>query len=235
MIILYENALNDSVMSASASSVNYPIESVIHRYKKKRWQCLSSNSVITCIFNSVKTLNCIFYSYHTLNTFSFQLFDSTNTLIYSGSDTNIKDIGISYFDKIDNVKKIVFTVSAIDTLRIGTLWTGEYVKYNNFLSTYDISYDDNTVEKESGDFQISGLYTEPAMKFDFTIPELNESQKQLIVNEYIKRSKIMPFFVDIFELNRSKQEPKYMRFDGTPDIKKNGRMFNVSLKFKEAR
>jgi hypothetical protein len=234
MRILFENALNDSTMSATASSINYPVESMIHRYKKKRWQCLISSSVITCIFNNTKSLNCIFYSYHTLNSISFKLLDSLDNVLYSGLDSDIKDIGIIYFNKIDNVKKLVITVSSLDVLRIGTLWTGVYKQVDLFTNNYKPSLIDNSVISGSTDFQYSGLYTMPVSALEFNIDNVDDFEKDYFVNQYIIKSRFMPFFIDIYETNREKMKPMYVVFDDQPQVSLRGIMFNLLIKIKEA-
>lgn len=235
MRALFTNAMNDAVLSATASSINYPIESVIHRYKRKRWQCLISNSVITCIFNDVKSINCIFYAYHTLATFEFELFDSLDNSLYSGSDTDIKDIGMSYFPKVDNVKKIVFTVTATDVLRIGTLWCGEYVTIQYFNKAYKPSYEDNSTVTRSSDFQYSQLYIEPAFNFEFTIPDQDDIETEFYMQTYNEKSGALPFFIDISPNDRLILKPRYAVFNGPPDVTPNGIRYNVLMKIREAR
>lgn len=235
MRILFDNSLLDSVMSATASSINYPIENVTHRFMKKRFQSLLSNSTITCIFNSVKEINCIFYGYHTLNSFNFTLYDSLNNVLYSGSDAQLLDIGIIYFNKITGVKKIVITCAAPDNLFIGVLWAGLYYQMALPLNNIDINIDDTTIVKNSPDFQFSQLYNESGLEYTINIPALTNEQKNYLNSVYIRKGKGSPLFIDFFEDARELQEPKYAVFSDTISIQRNGIEYEAKIKLKEAR
>lgn len=235
MRALFQNALNDSVITATGSSINYPIESIIHRFMKKRWQSSAQSSVISIVFNSVKTINCIFYAYHTFDTFSFQLFNSAGSVIYSGSDSNIMEYGCIYFSSVTGVKRMDITVHSSVVLRAGLIWSGEYYQMPNFISGYEKKYIDASSVDYSDDFQSSQLYTAPARVYGFILPETNDVVKDRIMAEYFAKGIGNPFFIDPTESNRLKLKPDYVVFSKPPDSSKNGRMFNISCEFKESR
>lgn len=235
MRILFDNCLLDSVMTATASSINYPIENVTHRFMKKRFQSLLSNSTITCIFNSIKEINCIFYGYHTLNSFNFTLYDSSNNVLYSGSDSKLLDIGIIYFNKISGVKKIVITCTAPANLFIGVLWAGVYDQMSLPLNNIETNIDDNTVIKSSPDFQFSQLYNESGIEYIVTIPALTNDQKNYLNSVYIKKGRGAPLFIDFFEDARELQEPKYVVFSDKINMVRKGVEYEATFKLKEAR
>jgi hypothetical protein len=222
-------------MSATASSINYPIENVTHRFMKKRFQSLLSNSTITCIFNTVKEINCIFYGYHTLNSFNYTLYDSSNNVLLTGSDTQLLDIGVIYFNKVVNVKKIIISCTAIDNLFIGVLWAGVYDQMNLPMNNLEVNIDDQTVVKSSPDFQFSQLYNESGLEFLITIPTLDNDQKNYLNNTYIQKGKGSPLFIDFYEDNRPYQEPKYVVFSDKINLVRKGIEFEATIKLKEAR
>jgi hypothetical protein len=202
---------------------------------KKRWQALVPSSIITIIFNTVKDINCIFYADHTLSSFAFELFDAGNASLYSGVDSQLMDIGISYFPTVAGVKKIVLTVASASVLRIGEIWSGSYHEVKYIKNDMKVSFDDTSTVRASPDFQYSQLYSKPGEDFELNFPNIDNTERAYINSLYLAKGSGNPFMIDFFEDGRQWQDPRYAIFNVAPSLSRSGENFNMTLKFKEAR
>jgi hypothetical protein len=235
MKILFDNILTDSIITSNSGSLNYPESNLYHRFLKKRWQSLIKSSIITIVFNSPKTINSIVFDYYNLSLLNYSILDTNDNILYSNNENNFNQTIMHYFNTINNAKKIIVECESNDILMIGNIFAGESIKFRNFSSDYIFGYDEKSNVVSSIDSQYSVQRIDPVKTFEITIPQCTELEKSFIMNLYYNKGIGSPFYIDFFEMNRTIQSPIYAVFSNIPTIQKNGRMFDISMKFKEAK
>ena len=61
MKILFDNILEDSTLSATNESLNYPVANLGHPFLEKRFQSTTTTSTITADWTTDQCISCFFY------------------------------------------------------------------------------------------------------------------------------------------------------------------------------
>lgn len=233
MRALFDNLLNDAVLTASGDSQNYPVTNIIHRFMKKRFQPLTNTSLITAQLSQLRRVNCVFLAYHTASNVKIKLYNGVS-LVHSEEKNPVDNGPVHFYFNSVMADKITVEIYSAGTLFVGTVWVGEYIQLPNFLSSYKRELIDNSAVSSTADSQTSSIYVKPLESFEFTFPECEVEMRNSIIFEYISTGIGNNFFIHPTE-NSDLLPPCYVSFQSPPTEQKTGRTFQITINVKESR
>ena len=142
MRLQWDNVMKRGTLSATNEDSNYPIERVLKNTDRSEFRATGASSVITAPLDAVESVSCLAVGNHNVDSLTVTLKDFGGSTIggpfvYSNSDLVTVDsagrtfnTGLVYFDRVDGVREIEYTVTGFSSpLFIGGLSPGPRLQF----------------------------------------------------------------------------------------------------------
>lgn len=236
MRFLFEPRVRDNSESITAtnSSLNYSPANIAHPFIEKRFQSISTSSVITITLDDSYSLDCFFYALHNLTALTVVFKNAGGSTLDTIVVSTINDIGVEYFTQVDSVKTIEVTVTSTSNPYLGLFDTGLKFQGEDFLNAYPLNLKNNSLSKKSTGGQSTNEHITPLRAYDFSFAELLKDYVEELLDKY-KLNGSRPIFIDITEGSRTAFEPIYANITKPPNSRKIERRYRNKITLEEAR
>lgn len=145
------------------------------------------------------------------------------------------DPGMTYFDKIEDVKKVELQITGPDPVYLGGAAAGEPYTMPDPLGVYTPGNIDNSSVTESPYGQTLQNYIEPLRALDFGFKDNEGEIKKAVDADYKAVGVGKPIYMDFYEENRDKESPMYGKIVNPLSFPYNPRRYDFNLQVQEAR
>lgn len=237
MKILFNNVLLDATLSANNASPNYPVDNLIHRFLKKRYQhTAASFDTVTVTLDTSTDIDYFFAGYSNAPQIVVRLYDSTPTLLKTDTITNIGEGSKSInYGQTYSVKTIEIDVYGGSGGYLGGIGAGEVEEFKDPLSPWEEPYQDNTKINSSDEGQTTRNKRRPLKLYSWSFRELTRIEANEKKDLYEDYSIGAIVWVDPFEDGGDYMQPIYAIIENPPLESKNGRRYDQQWSFREAR
>jgi len=238
MKILFKNIIeNNSGISATNQSLNYPVGNIAHPFLKKRFKSTGTTSLIIIDFDTDQCVSCFFWGYHSMTSFDVEFKNSVGTVLHTLNITTTPNTQVDseYFPEITTVRSIEMTINDSTGVYLGGLGAGCCFTMPNFISEYKKGNQDSSFDVESNDGQSLQNYSKPKRVYGLNFGALNDETTNLINDEYVLVGIGKPLYIDIFENLQSKEPPIYAKILTALNFNKNKLSATFALQIREAR
>lgn len=240
MRILYQNKLEKSQLTATNQTLNDPIENILSNYLELTFIASSNNCSIRAVFDDEYDFNSLGYGYHNMDEINVAFYDIFDVEITNFDITPEDGEDLIYFDLVENVKKIILTISTIaDNLYIGNISVGTYLEIPNFLQQPEFLLGINDIVTESAGGQTAGNRRIVLESQNFTFRNVNNSKINEIKQYITEVQRTKCHYIDVYPTNHIKKQPFFGKSTiDSLDLQKeriSDFNYNFELSFRESR
>ena len=238
MKILFDNKILDATLSANNASANYPVDNLIHRFLKKRYQhTAASFDTVTVTFSALTDIDYFFAGYTNSTQLVVRLYDSTPTLLKTDTiTTGLCDGVVSIkYDQTYSVETIEIDIYGGSGTYLGGIAAGVVENFKDPTSPWEEPYLDNTRRNSSDSGQVSRNQIKPLRVNNWIFRELTRDEANDKEELYLDYSVGAIVWIDPFEDDNTFMEPYYATIQDAPRTNKNGRRYDQQWSFREAR
>lgn len=210
MRVSYNNLLKDAILQATNENINRSISNVVHNFLKLAFYATGNSSVITAILDTTYDIDHIAFDYHNINAMTIRFYDNLDILIDTEIITVANNCNFHYFDTIEDVKKIVITVSTLATLLyIGGISIGEYFELPNFTQAHGGELKITDTDYKSSGGQKTGNTKFCPLTKGLNFSNISNDDKNNIITyiRYVQKS--IPHFIDMYPDAQNRNPPFY--------------------------
>lgn len=246
MKILFNDILNDCVVSANDTDTNFPISNLGHPFLRRRWQSTENTDIITIEATVATDITGIYIDYTNatdieLTFFGFDILGYDENPIGFSPDEMMglesEDAGVPI--PITNVwhgsttfSKIQIEVTADSPVYVGKVALGVDYSLQSPSSFWDEGFEDKSIVSISNAGQVLQEFVEPLRLWAFEFPTLNRDDSRALQLQYISTGVGKPIFVDP---ETDDLPVLYCRIKDPMATTKELRRYNNRLSFVEAR
>lgn len=239
MKILFENkAKSSNAAISSANQINnYLPANLTDSFLQKRYQSSKIDDIIEITFSEKITANCIFFAHHNLDRIEVVAYDTPELELWSKVFDDPPQSRMVFFDtvkKIRNIKIIVHGESGQSAAYLGGFAVGEAYTMPDPLNIWPIDFVDNSTFSASKDGQTLSNYITPLERREFQFRDIELARTREIVDHYSRVGVGGKVWLDSFE-KTDILKPVYCAITDPIKAERDGRRFNFSMKFTEAR
>ena len=235
MRILFDNLFRNSSFSSTNGSLNYPASNLAHPFLRRRFQSISTSSVITASFTTDQTFDSFYYGFFNLTSLSVEFKNSIGTVLRTINITSPEDIGAEHFSQTGSVRSVDITVSGPSGFYLGGIGGGLSYQMIEPVAAYDPSFDDNSSFAESPQGQTLQNFITPLRELEFSFRDVTGTIYQEVSERYKSVGVGLPLWIDLFEDNRDKEPPLYGKIISSPSFPYADLRHAFTLSFREAR
>jgi hypothetical protein len=237
MKILFDNVLLAATLAAGSASANYPVENLVHRFLKKRYQHTAAVfDTVTITLDSSTDINYFFAGYSNASQIVVRLYSSAPALLKTDTITSIGDDTKSIkYDQTYSVKTIEIDVYGGVGGYLGGVGAGVIEDFKNPLSPWEEPYQDNTKINSSDEGQTTRNKRRPLKLYSWVFKDLTRSECNEKREIYLNNSIGAIVWLDPFEDGGDFMQPLYAIIENPPLDTKNGRRYDQQWSFREAR
>lgn len=174
-----------------------------------------------------------YYGYPTLNLYGFDneyygYFDRV-------AGEQVYDPESWYLSQTLSVKKIEIILEADNPVFLGGFAAGMVETIRNPLATWSDEFDDKSVNEESESGQVYQLYNRPQKVYSFTIPDMNRTEANDLMDNYQDIGIGSHIWLDVTNNNHDILRPMYATLESPIEFKKSGYLYSCNIEVKEAR
>jgi hypothetical protein len=208
MKILYDNKAINASLSATNPDDSFPIQNIVDRFLEKRFQSITTSTVITILFSMDTDISCISLGYHNLSAATYELKNSAGASLLTGSLVIAYDTDMTYFTET-TCRSVELTLTSLTTLYIGGVGVGTTldIDYINTNPRIDYSPRDTKTIYRGG--QATTIRTKPIFNYRVTVGDISRSLLGKIYDMIDTVGQWQPVYFDIYELNHAEQRPIY--------------------------
>ena len=192
MRIAYQNLLSADNMTTTSEHGSYPLENVVHRWKKRVYRTAEGTytATITAVFDGETEVNSFFALFHNCSTIEVRFYDYSNVLVASWN-------GSSHHGSVV-AKTIEIEVVAPTDVYIGLLYVGPSLYYAK-SAEQDMPLVSSDAPTFSSDYQVSGRVGSVVREGEVTIPLLTSEEREALEEVYYRCGLVQPFFLDLWD------------------------------------
>jgi len=226
--ILYDNLLASATLSATNGNESYPIANVIDRFLEKKFQTITTSSVITVTFATDQAVSAIALGFHNLTSASYVLKNSGGSTLISGSLEITYDTNITYFTETA-CRSIEITIGGTASeLYVGGISAGTpfYVVSHNVNPRFDFLNQDNYSVTRGG--QATGRKTTTRKKWRATLSTITTAQINKFETMIETVGGWFPVYADLYEGIHTRFEPIHAILSGNNRFVRDSYNFDYS-------
>ena len=237
MRILFDNLILDATLSGGDASTNYPLTNLQDAFLQKRYQTIAAgDTTVVCTFDADVTVDVVFVGYTNAAGITATLKNSGGSTLASESFTLDNGVSAIHFaSTYTTVRSIEFTVSGGAGTYVGGFAAGELYALPDPIASWEEPYTDNSTVTVSPAGQSLQNYVQPLRQYRWTFREFTRTEINALRSEYQAVGVGARVWVLPFESNQDFVEPLYATILEAPRTIKNGRRYNMTLAFQEAR
>lgn len=237
MKILFNNEILEATLSANNASANYPVDNLVSRFLKKRYQhTAASFDTVTVTFDSSVDVNYFFLGYTNSTQIVVRLYSSAPALLKTDTLTDIGEgtTAVKY-DQTYSVKTIEIDIYGGSGSYLGGVGAGVVENFRDPTSPWEEPFQDNTKVNSSDEGQTTRNKRRPLRVHTWLFRELTRDQANEKKDLYVDYGIGAIIWIDPFEDGGDYMEPLYAIIQDPPRETKNGRRYDQQWSFKEAR
>ena len=242
MRFLYDNLIKYGEISATNSDTSFPISNVTHKFLMKKFQTLTgfTTSEITITLNDVSDINCIALGFHNAQAATYELRNSSSTLLSSGSLNTTYSTDMTHFATVSNVKTIIIDIDAGSSATeayIGGISVGKSLVFELINQNPPMSLPSNDKSNQTEGGQVTGKKTKRLRGYQVPFDVISNSQYNEIQEHFNLNGSVYPVYLDIFEESHDFIQPLYCVVPGSESFTPIGlnKEWSGSLIAREAR
>lgn len=226
MIILDDNYVLSSTLSATGENENYPVTNIKHPFLEKIYKGNDSDETITINFGEDKTVDCCYVGLTNATTLTLRLYSSIGSLM--STKTLEPTYNCLKFTEINMVRFVTIQAQGASTIFIGSIGVGKSYKMPNPNMGVCENIIDNSITVTNAKGQtltnkITPLRSIP-LSFTTTSVDVYNQVKAIAVDND------RPIWCDVFELAHTRIPPMYARIKFSEPKQDYGRYtFNFDL------
>lgn len=236
MIVLFDNTFLDATLTGGSASANYPLANLQDAFLRKRYQTTSAAlTTVTATFDADRTIDVVFFGYTNASALTVRLKDSGDATLASMSFDLTNDTEALTFDSYDTVRSIEIDVSGGIGTYLGGFGAGEGYELSNPVSPWEEPYLDNSTRSVSAFGQTLQEYAEPLRQYQWTFRDVTRTEANAIRTEYVGKAVGGRVWLAPFEDDQTFIPAMYGALLEAPATVKNGRRYDLTMSFQEAR
>ena len=257
MRILFDNAAKRATISSVNELVAYPAENLVSQFLEERWQEPGAASEITITFDDPEDIDCLFFSYYNLtgiivvtNAGVMMTLPIIGSEITNTGDTIVTDDGDSiailgpmpvstgalYFPSTQvGVTSLTIYAVGPGPIYLGGIGTGLSVLMPDPVNNPTEGREDNSVSVGSAFGQSLSNRIAPLKADSYSFRNVTRAKTSEVFAGYDLVGLGGKVWVDWTERNHGFKAPMYARVTAVPASTKDGRRYNFSMNFTEAR
>jgi len=260
MRILFDNAAKRATITSDNELTNYPASNLVSQFLEERWQENFSDppvAVITVAFDEPEDIDSLFFSY--TNATSITAVTNTGAVAIGSTDTieattsgaaidtdddafisvlKAKKItGAIYWDDIqEGVTDVTITLYAdANPIYLGGIGLGLSYKMPDPAGAIPESFEDNSPSSGSVYGQSLQTLIDPLRTESYSFSGIKRDVVKEIWSQYLTVGLGGKVWLDVTEKNHDFKSPMYCKIEAVPATTKDGKYYNFSMSFTEAR
>lgn len=218
MRLLYDNRLGEATLSMTTQNDSFPVGNLVEREIGLVAKSTISSTTITATWGVNQTVSCIALSNTNATTATFALYDSTDTLLDSGSLEIEYLHNITHFDEYATVRKLEIYIENSAEVYLGGASCGDclHFDFHNVNPRMDFP-SESSVSWLLGGHSL-GVKGSSLRQWRATLSDISLSQKARLEDMFSLVDTVYPIYADLYEALHDTQEPLYCIYQGDKQL-----------------
>lgn len=234
MIVLFDNIVDDSVITSINASLNYPASNLQDSALRKRYQCSTDTDTIAIVFAETLEVSSFWYAFTSATAMELRLYNDSDGLLHTITISDPINIDAYHFNGVD-VDYAELDISGAGGVYLGGIGLGVGIEFPDPDNEWEEPFTDNSSAVQSRAGQSKQDYVEPLRVHGWMFRDVVLDDANYYVDLYKATGIGLPIWIDPFENDHSFMEPVYAVMTQPIKKVKDGRNYRFNLNIKEAR